>query len=148
MSDTNTPMQNQQQWLDNKQSREQRNERCTELKQQIRDLEAQDLKLRGQSPAAEQMAEQWLGNVKWQQDNLVHHLRSVAAAGKTPQITIDSPEFLGYLLYELCAEKLPALAAQVVGESPISVNDRALQTKIINDELLTLRTEYASIGGV
>lgn len=148
MNETNNPMQNQQQWIENKQSRDQRNERRAELKMQIRDLEAQAMKLRVQSPEAEQMVEQWLGNVKWQLDTLVHQLRTDAALGKTPQITIDSPGLLGFLLYELCAEKLPALAAKVVGESPISVNDRALQTQIINDELLTLRTEYASLGGV
>lgn len=148
MKETQNPIETENKWLADKQARDARTNRIAEIRSQFRENEAELKRLRSVSPQAQVVLDLWLGNAEYHVANLTNQLSSRAAEGKTPAINLTSPELLSFLLLELMREKLPALAATVVGSQNISSSDIITQRHIIEDEQLHLRLEHAALGGV
>jgi hypothetical protein len=119
---------------------------------QLRGSRAEILKLIAEtktaSPEAGQLAEQWIGTVDFLGEEYVRNLMVRAAEGKTPHISVSSPEFLAFVLRDLIEDKVRELAERVVGNGGVSQATRMHQLAGLNEELAKINYELSALGEV
>lgn len=118
----------------------------TELREEIRKLEAERKQIIATMPDSAfcQTNSEQIETLK---AAFVSDLQFKAASGKLPIINYASPGAIAYFFGDMILAALPALGDAVSGGKRTDGEQRAQQLAIIDSELIALHAEHASLGG-
>ncbi len=112
---------------------------------EIRELTKQADALRQLPPATESLASAWIQNIEALRRKFVTDLQLASKNGAVPMLNLADKTAQAWLHGDRWIDELPALAAEVSGETGAA--QRIAKLGYINSRLIGLRQELARIGG-
>ncbi len=122
-----------------------RRARRNDLTLEIRELTKQADALRQLPPATESLVSAWRQNIEAMRRKFVTDLQLATKNGAVPMLNLADKTAQAWLHGDRWIDELPALAAEVSGETGAA--QRIAKLGYINSRLIGLRQELARIGG-
>lgn len=148
MEATNSMTDQEAKWLASKNDKGRRDTRRAELRGKIKELEVQRMRARALGPEAKEMADKWLAELDFHSKEFVYSMTGDGTGnGRIPRIDFTSPGAMAFVLSDLWRDAIPELAKKIAGTNGVCTSENRVHMGMIDDQLIILRSELASLGG-
>lgn len=121
---------------------------AAELRGKIKELEVQRMRARALGPEAKEMADKWLAELDFHSKEFVYSMTGDGTGnGRIPRIDFTSPGAMAFVLSDLWRDAIPELAKKIAGTNGVCTSENRVHMGMIDDQLIILRSELASLGG-
>lgn len=95
-----------------------------------------------------EMADKWLAELDFHSKEFVYSMTGDGTGnGRIPRIDFTSPGAMAFVLSDLWRDAIPELAKKIAGTNGVCTSENRVHMGMIDDQLIILRSELASLGG-